>query len=98
MVALEAENIEVRPVWKPKHMQLVFEGCKFYPDKEDDVVSERLFVEGNCLPSGSNMTVDEQGKVIKKIKLILAIVFLNRIKSLAASEDAAVIRVKSYIF
>ena len=61
---LEKENIEARPVWKPLHMQPLFEGCKFYPHAEGDVVGERLFAEGLCLPSGSNMTVEEQERVI----------------------------------
>jgi len=64
MDALEAENIEARPVWKPLHLQPLFEDCRFYPHAEDDVVSERLFAEGLCLPSGSNMTVEEQERVI----------------------------------
>lgn len=71
--ALKAENIEVRPVWKPLHLQPLFEGYKFDPHTEDDVVSERLFVEGLCLPSGSNMTVEEQERVIGLIQEILGI-------------------------
>lgn len=66
--ALEAENIEARPVWKPLHLQPLFEGCKFDRHTEDDVVSERLFVGGLCLPSGSNMTVEEQERVIGLIQ------------------------------
>ncbi|MCG7343996.1 aminotransferase class I/II-fold pyridoxal phosphate-dependent enzyme [Sporosarcina sp. ACRSL] len=61
---LEEENIEARPVWKPLHLQPLFEGCRFYPHSIDEVVSERLFAEGLCLPSGSNMTVEEQGRVV----------------------------------
>ncbi|HJF34011.1 MAG TPA: aminotransferase class I/II-fold pyridoxal phosphate-dependent enzyme [Sporosarcina psychrophila] len=61
---LAEENIEARPVWKPLHLQPLFAECKFYPHAEDDVVSERLFAEGLCLPSGSNMTVEEQERVI----------------------------------
>ena len=68
MDALDAENIEARPVWKPLHMQPLFEDRRFYPHAEDDVVSERLFAEGLCLPSGSNMTVEEQERVIALIK------------------------------
>ncbi|MCZ2258625.1 aminotransferase class I/II-fold pyridoxal phosphate-dependent enzyme [Sporosarcina sp. G11-34] len=67
MDLLEAENIEARPVWKPLHMQPLFEACKFYPHAEDNVVSERLFETGICLPSGSNMTVEEQERVIELI-------------------------------
>lgn len=68
MDALAAENIEARPVWKPLHMQPLFDGCKFYPHAEDEVVSERLFAEGLCLPSGSNMTMEQQERVIAVLK------------------------------
>ena len=50
-LALEAENIESRPLWKPMHMQPVFEGYKFYGMS----ISEELFEKGLCLPSGSNL-------------------------------------------
>ena len=61
---LDAANIEARPVWKPLHMQPLFEGCRFYAHAKDDIVSERLFAQGICLPSDSKMTIEEQGKVI----------------------------------
>ena len=67
MDQLDEANIESRPVWKPLHMQPLFEGCKFYPHAVDDVVSERLFATGICLPSDSKMTVEEQQKVIDLI-------------------------------
>lgn len=51
-LALEAENIETRPLWKPMHLQPVFEHCPFY----GGTVSEELFDKGLCLPSGSNLT------------------------------------------
>jgi len=51
-LALEAEDIESRPVWKPMHLQPVFDGCDMY----GGTVSERLFETGLCLPSGSAMT------------------------------------------
>ncbi|SIT73562.1 DegT/DnrJ/EryC1/StrS family aminotransferase [Edaphobacillus lindanitolerans] len=66
--ALEAENIEARPVWKPLHMQPVFEGNKFFVHSENDTVSERLFITGVCLPSGSAMKEDEQALVISVIR------------------------------
>lgn len=69
--ALEAENIEARPVWKPLHMQPVFEENKFYAHAEDDVVSERLFATGVCLPSGTAMTIEEQQRVINLVRSIL---------------------------
>ena len=65
--ALEEKNIEARPVWKPLHLQPLFEGCKFIPHDKDDVVSERLFERGVCLPSGSSMSIDQQERVIEVI-------------------------------
>ena len=66
--ALDKANIEARPVWKPLHMQPLFEGCKFYPHDKEDIVSERLFSTGLCLPSDTKMTVEEQEQVINVIK------------------------------
>lgn len=71
MEVLDADNIEARPVWKPLHLQPLFENCLFYPHAQDDVVSERLFEQGICLPSGSNMTVEQQDRVIKAIQTAL---------------------------
>jgi pyridoxal phosphate-dependent aminotransferase EpsN len=68
MNAYNKENIEVRPIWKPLHLQPVFNGCSFYSHGKKNVVSERLFSRGLCLPSGSNMTFEEQGMVIKVFK------------------------------
>ena len=51
-LALEAENIEARPVWKPMHLQPVFAGCRVI----GGAVSEELFEKGLCLPSGSNLS------------------------------------------
>lgn len=54
-LAFEAENIESRPLWKPMHLQPVFE---HYPYYGSDVAS-KLFEDGLCLPSGSNLTDDD---------------------------------------
>lgn len=67
MVALEKENIESRPVWKPMHMQPVFKDYDFIK-VEENAVSEDLFNRGVCLPSDSKMTKEEQDIVIKIIK------------------------------
>lgn len=75
--ALEAQNIEARPVWKPLHLQPLFKGCAFYAHAEDDVVSERLFARGICLPSGSSMRVDEQERVIGVIQRTLGVLKRN---------------------
>ena len=67
MVALEKENIESRPVWKPMHMQPVFEKCDFIKIA-DEPVSKELFETGVCLPSDTKMTKEEQDKIVNIIK------------------------------
>lgn len=67
MLALEKENIESRPVWKPMHMQPVFAEYDFIKVVEN-AISEDLFNRGVCLPSDSKMTKEEQEKVINIIK------------------------------
>ena len=54
-LALDVENIESRPLWKPMHLQPVYEGTKFFGSG----VCEKLFEQGLCLPSGSNLTEQE---------------------------------------
>ena len=58
-LALEAENIEARPVWKPMHLQPVFAAA----ERVGGAVSERLFAQGLCLPSGTQMTDDDIDRV-----------------------------------
>ena len=65
--ALEKENIESRPVWKPMHTQPVFKDYDFIKI-ENKAVSEDLFERGVCLPSDTKMTEEEQQKVISIIK------------------------------
>ncbi|MED4979328.1 aminotransferase class I/II-fold pyridoxal phosphate-dependent enzyme [Geobacillus stearothermophilus] len=65
--ALAEENIEARPVWKPLHLQPVFNGVTYYSHQEGWSVSDELFANGICLPSGSSMTVEEQNRVIDVI-------------------------------
>jgi len=65
-LALEAENIESRPVWKPMHLQPVFQ--KTYPCRViGGGVSEDLFDRGLCLPSGTTMTGADQDRVVDAI-------------------------------
>ncbi len=59
-LALEAENIESRPVWKPMHLQPVFAGCAFIGGG----VAEELFMRGLCLPSGSSLSESDQDRVV----------------------------------
>ena len=53
------DNIESRPLWKPMHLQPVFEAARYYGGS----VAETLFNTGLCLPSGSNMTDDERERI-----------------------------------
>lgn len=46
------------------HVQPVFKGTKYYPHNESWIVSEKVFTNGICLPSVSNMIEEEQNKVI----------------------------------
>jgi len=63
-LALEADNIESRPLWKPMHLQPIFQQYPYYGEK----VAETLFENGLCLPSGSNLT-DEDRKRIQDVLL-----------------------------
>lgn len=71
--ALTEENIEARPVWKPLHMQPIFQGAKYYPHSKRVNISEYLFENGICLPSGSNMTEEDQIRIINCIKETLSL-------------------------
>lgn len=66
-LALEAENIESRPIWKPMHLQPVFEGYDFVTAQGGDV-SKDIFERGLCLPSDIKMTEQQQNKVIEIIR------------------------------
>jgi pyridoxal phosphate-dependent aminotransferase EpsN len=61
---LEAENIEARPVWKPMHLQPVFEGCRCRGGE----VAARLFRDGLCLPSGSSLTDEDRQRVASVVR------------------------------
>ena len=58
-LALEAENIESRPMWKPLHLQPVFAGAR----TRGGGVSEHLFTRGLCLPSGSSLGAEDHARV-----------------------------------
>lgn len=58
-LALEAENIESRPLWKPMHLQPVFADCPYY----GGTVAEDLFNRGLCLPSGSNLSDADRDRI-----------------------------------
>jgi len=58
------EQIESRPMWKPMHMQPIFEGTRY----KGPGLDEKLFENGLCLPSGSDMTNEEQDEVIERVQ------------------------------
>ncbi|STB10905.1 spore coat polysaccharide biosynthesis protein [Clostridium novyi] len=70
ILALEKENIESRPIWKPMHIQPYYKEYEFYShnDEGEISVSEDIFNRGVCLPSDTKMTKKEQERVIKIIK------------------------------
>jgi dTDP-4-amino-4,6-dideoxygalactose transaminase len=72
-LALETENIECRPLWKPMHLQPVFENYPYYGNK----IAESLFENGLCLPSGSNLTDGER----ERIKMVFCKLLGNESKS-----------------
>jgi dTDP-4-amino-4,6-dideoxygalactose transaminase len=65
-LALEAENIEARPVWKPMHLQPVFSGC----ETVGGAVAEELFRDGLCLASGSNLRQADLERVADVVKRV----------------------------
>lgn len=60
-------QIESRPLWKPMHMQPLYAGAPYHGTGVD----ERLFANGLCLPSGSDLTDEEQNEVIERITVLL---------------------------
>ena len=67
-LAMDLENIETRPLWKPMHQQPVFATSKNYLNG----VSDMLFKNGLCLPSGSNLTDDEFSRIFKCLDTIFS--------------------------
>jgi dTDP-4-amino-4,6-dideoxygalactose transaminase len=67
-VFLEKEKIESRPLWKPLHLQPIFQDYPSYING----VSEDLFSKGLCLPSGSSLTRDEQTRILSLTKQVLS--------------------------
>jgi len=63
-MALEAANIESRPLWKPMHLQPVFQDCPYYGAR----VAETLFEQGLCLPSGSNLTNTHRERITQCVQ------------------------------
>ncbi|WP_319402506.1 aminotransferase class I/II-fold pyridoxal phosphate-dependent enzyme [uncultured Anaeromusa sp.] len=69
IAALEEENIEARRIWKPMHLQPLFEAYDYFSNADDgSSVADVLFRDGICLPSGSNMTLAEQLRTIEVVR------------------------------
>jgi dTDP-4-amino-4,6-dideoxygalactose transaminase len=66
--ALEAENIESRPIWKPMHLQPYYKDCDFITLQEQGSVSEDIFNRGVCLPSDTKMTDEDLERVVGVIR------------------------------
>ena len=62
-LALEAANIESRPLWKPMHLQPIYRGSPIYGGE----VSARLFEQGLCLPSGSALSEHDQRRAAETL-------------------------------
>jgi dTDP-4-amino-4,6-dideoxygalactose transaminase len=67
-LSLLEDNIESRPLWKPMHLQPIFENTSYYGGN----IAEKLFDTGLCLPSGSNLTEAEKERIQTKIKEVFA--------------------------
>ena len=65
-LALEAENIESRPVWKPMHLQPVFSAERAVGGKR----AEKLFERGLCLPSGSSLVKDDLDRIVATVESV----------------------------
>jgi pyridoxal phosphate-dependent aminotransferase EpsN len=62
--ALEQDNIEARPVWRPMHTQPLFAGAPVVGGR----VAESLFASGICLPSSSSLSAEEQNRVVQAVR------------------------------
>ena len=67
-LALEKEDIESRPIWKPMHLQPIFRGCEFVPAAEGQDVGKDIFTRGLCLPSDIKMTTEQQNRIIEIVR------------------------------
>ena len=82
-LALEAENIEARPLWKPMHLQPVFRGCR----TRGGPIAEQLFCRGLCLPSGSDLSAADRARVVEIVRRVVKPA--RRAAALTASENVA---------
>ena len=65
---LEKENIEARPIWKPMHLQPLYENYEFIGGK----VAESLFNTGVCLPSDTKLEIEDLERVVETIRRVIS--------------------------
>lgn len=78
MRSMERHQIEARPVWKPMHLQPLFQTAPYFEHAPAHDVSRQLFETGLCLPSGSNLSTEQQDRVIAHLRLVLEKDEVNR--------------------
>lgn len=74
MKALERHLIEARPVWKPMHLQPLFRGAPYFSHATQTDVAAGLFQSGICLPSGSNLSQEQQDRVTDHLRHALMMI------------------------
>ena len=70
---LADEKIEARHVWKPLHLQPLFQNCAYFSHTPGASVADQLFARGVCLPSGSNLTRGQQERIIRAVRTTIGI-------------------------
>lgn len=65
-LAMETENIETWPIWKPMHLQPVFSGCGV----RGGAVAEHIYAQGLCLPNGANLDEEDQLRIVNVIRSV----------------------------
>jgi dTDP-4-amino-4,6-dideoxygalactose transaminase len=68
-LAFEQNNIESRPLWKPMHLQPIFETYPYYGSK----IAEKLFENGLCLPSGSNLSMEDCNRIATVVNRVFKV-------------------------
>ena len=73
MDALDAENIESRPIWKPMNLQPVFADCDFFNHNDEGIsVGEDIFNRGVCMPSDIKNTPEDMELIIQTVRKLFA--------------------------
>lgn len=67
MRELRKRGVECRPAWKPMHMQPLLNNCEFECYSNEESVSDQLFLQSLCLPSGSGLSQQDQDEIIETI-------------------------------